>query len=264
MVATKGREDPASLAGNDVDDHPKTSLPKKAAARVAAVVGASGVAAASEVADKGDPVTSEVEPETDDGEVAGDAAAEKATDAEAEPETEGLGSTDVDEVAAAVEVAPEADAAIVEEAATAEGLATEVAEDKPQPDAEAGAGLEEAAPEVDDIGSVDGDEVAAAAEAAPEANAAIVEEAAAAEELATEVAESEPEPDSDVEAEAAAEPAVDDIGSVDGDEVAAAVSAAPKIHKAAVKDTAKAEELEDEVAAEADDEADPAKDSDTE
>ena len=54
MVATKGREDPASLAGNDVDDDSGDSLLDEVGESVTAAAATSGIVAAAVVADKDD------------------------------------------------------------------------------------------------------------------------------------------------------------------------------------------------------------------
>lgn len=144
MVATKGREDPASLAGNEVDEDSEKPLLEKVAGDVAEVAGESAIVAAVVVADGGDPAESESDsaggsdevddPEADDGEAV---TAESA-------ETEGLGSVEDDEVAAAVESAPEIHAAVAKGAAAAEALDADVVADE-RDDAESA----EPAPEVE-------------------------------------------------------------------------------------------------------------------
>lgn len=276
MVATKGREDPASLVGkgfDDDDEDAKSAVPKK----VAAVAGAAGaVAAASAVADKDDGAENTSDsPDEPAGEEA-DAVTESEPEA-SDPEAEGLGAVDGGEVAAAVEDAPEVHAAVVEETAAAEELegdAAEAAEKTDAVDAEEG------------LGSVDGDEVAAAVQDAPEVHASAVEDSVAADDLETEAEEAadatddasaaeetpavadEAEPADDAETDADELVDADEgIGSVEGDEVAAAVEDAPEVHATAVEEVAEAESVEGDaadVASEPESEPEPASDSDAE
>ena len=240
MVATKGREDPASLAGNDLNFDAEGSLLDEIGEDVAAAAATSGLVSAVVVAEKDD-------------------ANEKAVGAE--KDTVGEAKT----VEAAKSKADETNQAPEE---------SNGREDTELP--------EESNPETDEtegLGSVEGDEVADAVSAAPEVHEASVEEAGDAKDLEAKVAVEpeaiEPEalePEA-VEPESvkpeAVKPAADEaegeaegVGSVEGDEIADAVAAAPKIHAAATKGAAEAEALEEEVDAEAKDGED-AKDGET-
>jgi prolipoprotein diacylglyceryl transferase len=206
-------------------------------------------------------------------------------DATADTGPEGLGSVDLDEVAAAVDEAAEVHEAAVEGEADAEELVAEVeAEPEVEADAEVPAAVGEAAEvheaavegnadaedlvaevdaepdagavvpeesesESEGLGSVDGDEVAAAVGDAAEVHEAAVVGEADAEGL---VAEVDAEPD----AGAVVPEDSDGLGSVDGDEVAAAVGDAADVHEAAVEGEADAEELVAEVESEDDAEND--------
>ncbi|MFA7511764.1 MAG: prolipoprotein diacylglyceryl transferase, partial [Mycolicibacterium vanbaalenii] len=183
MAAPKGREDPSSLKGNQDAEARVEDLAKDVA-----VGSATGIVAAATVADEDEAM----EPADDD-----DAAAEvEALVAEleaSEPETEWLGSVEGDEVAEAVEVAPEVHEAAVEGEAEAE---SEVVE-----------GDVESVTESEGLGSVEGDEVAEAVEVAPEVHEVVVEGEAEAEALAADAdAEAEDlaaEAEADVESEVA-------------------------------------------------------------
>ena len=182
-----------------------------------------------------------------------------------EPEA-GLGAVEGDEVAAAADEASEVHEAAVEGEAEAGELAAEVAEESDAGDA---AQLAEAAESVTGgepeagLGSVEGDEVAAAADEASEVHEAAVEGEAEAGELAAEVAESDAG-DAEQLADAAesvtggAEESVTGgepeagLGSVEGDEVAAAADEASEVHEAAVEGEAEAGELAEEAAEESD------------
>ncbi|MCU1700606.1 MAG: prolipoprotein diacylglyceryl transferase [Mycobacterium sp.] len=225
-------------------------------------------------------VKSDAEPEPDAVTEAADTeAAPVAT--EPEPE-EGLGSVEGDEVVEAQQDAPEVHEAAVEGAEHAEAVAEEVAAEAE--DTEAGPESSEAEPEPaepvesepeEGLGSVEGDEVVAAGQDAPEVHEAAVEGAEEAEAVAADVAaesesaESDPKPADEpepavVEPEPAdaAEPESDGadpadaaepeegLGSVEGDEVVAAEQDAPEVHEAAVEGAEEAEAVAEEVAAE--------------
>ena len=127
-------------------------------------------------------------------------------------------------------------------------------------------GREETAPTEPEagLGSVEGDEVAAAADEASEVHEAAVEGEAEAGELAEEAAAESDAGDAEQLAEAAesvtgdAEESVTGgepeagLGSVEGDEVAAAADEASEVHEAAVEGEAEAGELAEEAAAESD------------
>ncbi|MDG4668825.1 prolipoprotein diacylglyceryl transferase [Mycobacterium sp. 236(2023)] len=252
-----------------------------------------GEAAAEELA-----AEVEAEPEVDDDESVEPESDEAAADDAAGDESdaaEGLGAVEGDEVAEAVEAAPEVHETAVEGTADAEELVAGVeaepavdGDESVEPESDEAAAEDAAVDESDaeGLGAVEGDEVAEAVEDAPEVHEAAVEGTADAEELAAEVeAEADEEaaaaqPDAEVEETAAeVEPesdeaeepepesaAVDEtevdeavvdeteaavgLGAVEGDEVAEAVEAAPEVHEAAVEGTADAEELAAEVEAE--------------
>ncbi|MDT5334516.1 MAG: hypothetical protein QOD90_21 [Mycobacterium sp.] len=108
------------------------------------------------------------------------------------------------------------------------------------------------------LGAVEGDEVAAAEEAASEVHEAAVEAADEAEAVAEEVA-AEPETE-----ESVTEESTEGLGSVEGDEVEAAEQAAPEVHEAAVEGAEEAEAVADEVAAEPEEPAEPESEESTE
>jgi prolipoprotein diacylglyceryl transferase len=223
--------------------------------------------------DEDEPDEAENEPEAVEVEEEPDAAP---VATEPEPE-EGLGSVEGDEVGAAEQDAPEVHEAAVESAEEAEAVAEEVAAEA-EPAAESAAEAEtepaesteaksadEPEPE-EGLGSVEGDEVGAAEQNAPEAHDAAVEGAEEAEAVAADVAAesesaaSDPEPADEPEpAVAESEPAdgaesadaadpEEGLGSVEGDEVVAAEQDAPEVHEAAVEGAEEAEAVAAEVA----------------
>ncbi|WP_235734016.1 prolipoprotein diacylglyceryl transferase, partial [Mycolicibacterium austroafricanum] len=205
MAAPKGREDPASLTGNQDAEAGVEELAKDVA-----VGSATGIVAAAKVADEDEDMDS-----ADD-----DAAEVEALVAEleaSEPETEGLGSVEGDEVAEAVEVAPEVHEGAVEGEAEAEELAAD-AGGAPEPE-----GVEAAEVEAES-------EVAEAADVEAESPVDGVEDESEAESEAVE---------GDVESVTGSE----GLGSVEADEVAEAVEVAPEVHEGAVEGEAEAEEL---------------------
>jgi prolipoprotein diacylglyceryl transferase len=242
MAAPKGREDPATLKGNDADeeDSPLDELGED----LVAVAATSGVVAAAKVAgeeDEPEPEPSgpdafaaDIEPEAVKSEAVESEAAAEAEDlveqvetassediaeaeafaeAGAEPEA-GLGSVDGDEVLEAEVVAPEVHEAAVESAEEAEAVAEDVAaEPAPEPaEAEAESeDVEESEPEdgddEDDV-DIEGDEPISAG------SGPMSEQA---EELAAESAESDDEPDAD---EAESEEEEDEAESVEAAEEA--------------------------------------------
>jgi len=288
MVAPKGREDPASLAGKpEVEDEFATFATKE----LTAVAATSGVVAAAKAAgdveDEDAKAVGDVvdavqerpdEPEDADAESVGadvagvpadsvedaeEFAAEGEEESDAEPEA-GLGAVEGDEVAEAVEAAPEvhdaeveaADEVAAEEDSTDEPVSESVETDEPEAEGE-----DESEPETG-LGAVEGDEVAEAVEVAPEVHDAEVEaadEAAAeAEDLAEAVADA---PAEDIEAAAefvAAGEQADAVESEDSEPDEPETEAA----EAAVEEAA-VEPSEEEAAEEAeavDDEADSAAD----
>jgi prolipoprotein diacylglyceryl transferase len=308
MVAPKGREDPETLKGNDVDD--EESPIDEIGEELVAVAATSGVVAAATVAGAedqraeaggaGEPTAAadvaapESEepvadaPEEDVEESESDDVEDEDDDVEgAEPvgAESGPMSEQAEELAAEREDEPEEDAEAeaveaAEEAMESEASEPDEAEDEDEPDeaenepeaveaetepeAESAEPAAEAEPE-DGLGSVEGDEVVAAEQDAPEVHEAAVEGADQAEAVAEEVAaesesesaEAEPEAGEDADADQessegepdAAEPE-DGLGSVEGDEVAAAEQDAPEVHEAAVEGAEEAEAVAEEVGAE--------------
>jgi prolipoprotein diacylglyceryl transferase len=242
MVAPKGREDPASLAGKPEEEDEFATLATKELAAVAATTGV--VAAAKAASDA----------EAEDAAAAGDVVEDEPA-VEDEPEEPAVDEADAEALGADVAGVP---------AETVEDAEEFAANGEDETDAEPEAGL----------GAVEGDEVAEAVEAAPELHDAEVEAAEKAEAVADEVAaeaEDAEEPEADEEAdepEAAQEPEEADkpepeteeaaeadkpesgLGAVEGDEVAEAVDAAPEVHDAEVEAAEEAQMVADEIAAE--------------
>ena len=300
MVAPKGREDPESLKGNDEDDEesPIDEIGEElvAVAATSGVVAAATVAGAEDSGAKGDaePVTAtaavgdaEGEPEDAEGEPEDIDDVPDTDDAEPVSAESGPMSEQAEELAAESEDEsegePETEAAeAAEEALESEAGEPDEDEDEPEevedepeaveaePEPEAPPVATESAPE-EGLGSVEGDEVVAAEQDAPEVHDAAVEGAEEAEAVAEEVAaEGEPvesaeaEPESvesaevepaDAEPVAEAEPDTaepeEGLGSVEGDEVVAAEQDAPEVHEAAVEGAEKAEAVAEETEAEA-------------
>jgi prolipoprotein diacylglyceryl transferase len=250
MVAPKGREDPASLAGKPEQVDEEEDKVEAFVKELTAVAATTGVVAAARVAG---------EAEDEDAKAAGDD----------EPEPEAADEAEVDE--ADGEAEPEA----VEAAAEPEGREAEEAEaEEPvtqKPDAEPvetdvpEAEAPEAEPDAG-LGLVEGEEAVEAEEAAPEVHAAAVEAVEEAEAVADEVAAEaeaedaeEPEaaiaadvPEADVPEAGAPEAEPDaGLGLVEGEEAVEAEEAAPEVHAAAVEAVEEAEAVADEVAAEA-------------
>ena len=247
MVAPKGREDPASLAGKpeaEEEDEVETF-----AKELTAVAATTGVVAAAKAAG---------EAEDEDAKVAVKDSVEDSVEDEAAEEPEGP------------EAAPEVHEAAVEAADDAEAVDEFAAEPAAGADEEPEADSEDAP--AAGLGAVEGEEATEALEAAPEVHEAAVEAADEAEAVADEVAagdeaaeaeepeaeaeeapEAETEGDHEPEVEApeadSAEPEAG-LGSVEGEEAAEAVAAAPEVHEAAVEATDEAETVADEVASE--------------
>ncbi|MFG1935115.1 prolipoprotein diacylglyceryl transferase, partial [Mycobacterium sp. NPDC048908] len=233
MVAPKGREDPASLAGKPEavsDDHAVLAKELTAVAATTGVVAAAKAAGDAEAEDAAAAGDDAEEPEAVDAEalgadVAGVPAEALGADvagvpadtvedaekfaAEGEEPAGGVGAVEGEEVADAVEAAPEVHEAEVAAAEEAELVADEA---EAQPPAEAEGGL----------GAVEGEEVADAVEAAPEVHEA---EVAVADEAGAVADEAEAQPPAEVEG---------GLGAVEGEEVADAVEAAPEVHEAEV------------------------------
>jgi len=210
MVATKGREDPATLRGKQADEDEKADE----GVEVLAAVGATSAVAAAATgagAEGGTEPAGDEKPSPD----AEEAEADDEAPAEAEESTDDAESEAVVEPGeeAEPEAGDEAEAAEPEAEATeaAESEEPEVeAEDSEADDAEDGeaeADEPEAAEPEAGLGSVDGEELAAAEEAAPEVHDAVVEQAEEAEDVAAEDESEAEEPEaeaaeSDDEAEA--------------------------------------------------------------
>ena len=247
MVAPKGREDPASLAGKpEVEEEDEVEAFAK---ELTAVAATTGVVAAAKAAG---------EAEDEDAKVAVKDSVEDSVEDEAAEEPEGP------------EAAPEVHEAAVEAADDAEAVDEFAAEPAAGADEEPEADSEDVP--AAGLGSVEGEEAAEAVAAAPEVHEAAVEAADEAEAVADEVAagdeaaeaeepeaeaeeapEAETEGDHEPEVEApeadSAEPEAG-LGSVEGEEAAEAVAAAPEVHEAAVEATDEAETVADEVASE--------------
>ena len=247
MVAPKGREDPASLAGKpEVEEEDEVEAFAK---ELTAVAATTGVVAAAKAAG---------EAEDEDAKVAVKDSVEDSVEDEAAEEPEGP------------EAAPEVHEAAVEAADDAEAVDEFAAEPAAGADEEPEADSEDVP--AAGLGAVEGEEATEALEAAPEVHEAAVEAADEAEAVADEVAagdeaaeaeepeaeaeeapEAETEGDHEPEVEApeadSAEPEAG-LGSVEGEEAAEAVAAAPEVHEAAVEATDEAETVADEVASE--------------
>ena len=240
MVAPKGREDPASLVGKPKVEDDLATLATKELTAVAATTGVVAAAkaagdaededakAAGDVVDSVEHESAVMDAEAMGADVAG-VPAESVEDVEefateGEEETEepeaGLGAVEGDEVAEAVEAAPEVHDVEVEAAEEAQAVADEVAAEaeeaeEAEPEAESEAESESesealaedvAAAEPDaGLGAVEGDEVAEAVQAAPEVHDAEVAAADEAEAVADELTAESDEPLSEVAAEAEAE-----------------------------------------------------------
>jgi len=256
MVAPKGREDPASLAGKPEEDEDTVETFAKELTAVAAttgVVAAAKAAGDAEDEDAKDAVEDE-KPEEPDEPAVKDAEAfmtdvpaesveeaeEFAAEGEAEPEA-GLGEVEGEEAVEALAAAPEAHEAAVEAAEEAEAVADEVAaeDEAEEPEAEA----EEPEAETEDttdvqpeaesaeqpeaetaepeagLGAVEGEEAVEALEAAPDVHDAAVEAADEAAAVADEVA-AEEEPSSEAAAEAGA--LAEDVAEAPSEDIAEA------------------------------------------
>jgi prolipoprotein diacylglyceryl transferase len=190
MVAPKGREDPASLAGKPEQVDEEEDKVEAFVKELTAVAATTGVVAAAKVAG---------EVEDEDAKAAGDD----------EPEPEAADKAEVEE--ADGEAEPEAvEAAAEPEGPEAEEAEAEEAEAEPE-DAEAEADEPEAEPDAG-LGLVEGEEAVEAEEAAPEVHAAAVEAVEEAEAVADEVAaEAEAEDAEEPEAAIGAEELAPDI-----------------------------------------------------
>jgi prolipoprotein diacylglyceryl transferase len=249
MVAPKGREDPASLAGKPEDEDEFATFAAKELTAVAATTGVVAAAkAAGDVEDEdADAAVEDAKGETSSAEALSadiadvpeetvEDAEEFAAEGEEEPEA-GLGAVEGEEAAEAIDAVPEAHDAGEEAAEEAEAVADEVTaeakeaagDDEPEADseteeaepeeaepeeAEREAGEREAAEPEAGLGVVEGDEAVDALAAAPEVHEAEVEAAEEAEAVADEVAASE--------AAAEAEALVEDVAEAPSEDIAEA------------------------------------------
>jgi prolipoprotein diacylglyceryl transferase len=205
MVAPKGREDPASLAGKPEQVDEEEDKVEAFVKELTAVAATTGVVAAAKVAG---------EAEDEDAKAAGDD----------EPEPEAADEAEVEEAdpeaveAAAEPEGPEAEEAEAEEPVTQKPDAEPVETDVPEaeaPEAEPDAGL----------GLVEGEEAVEAEEAAPEVHAAAVEAVEEAEAVADEgAAEAEAENAEEPEAAIGAEELAPDIAEEPSEDIAEAES----------------------------------------
>jgi prolipoprotein diacylglyceryl transferase len=250
MVAPKGREDPASLAGKPEKVEDEEDAVETFAKALTAVAATTGVVAAAKAAGDAEDEDAKAADEDEDekseepdepeamsaeamgADVAGvpadtvEEAEEFAAEGEDEPEESdvGLGAVEGEEAVEALEAAPEVHEAAVEAADEAEAVADEVAAED-----EADEAAEEPAPESADtetvepeagLGAVEGEEAVEALEAAPEAHEAAVEAADGAEAVADEVSAEDDEPSSEAAAEA--EALVEDVAEAPSEDIAEA------------------------------------------
>jgi prolipoprotein diacylglyceryl transferase len=246
MVAPKGREDPASLAGKPEEEDEEEDAVEAFAKELTAVAATTGVVAAAKVAGEAEDEDAKAagDDEPDEPEAGEPAAEDFEVDPEAEePEAEepeaALGLVEGEEAVEAQEAAPEVHEAAVEAADEAEAVADAVAaEDDEEGEAEEGEAeepeAEEAEPEAGEpesadgdapepdvgLGVVEGEEAVEAEEAAPEVHEAAVEAADEAEAVADEVAAEDEEPLSEAAAEA--EELVEDVAEAPSEDIAEA------------------------------------------
>jgi prolipoprotein diacylglyceryl transferase len=225
MVAPKGREDPDSLKGKPPDGSVIDELADElvAVAATSGVVAAAKAAGADEDEDTGPDLDEQVaddleEPGADDDsddETESAALAEllaaAAANEEAEAEDDaasvgGVGVVEGEDAVEAQEAALEVHEAAVEDAAEAEQVADEVAAEEPDGADEAEAETDKDESEsVGGVGAVEGEDAIEAQEAAPEVHEAAVEDTAEAEQVADEVAAEEPG-EAEAEADEQSEP----------------------------------------------------------
>jgi prolipoprotein diacylglyceryl transferase len=225
MVAPKGREDPDSLKGKPRDGSVIDELADElvAVAATSGVVAAAKAAGADEDEDTGPDLDEQVaddleEPGADDDsddETESAALAEllaaAAANEEAEAEDDaasvgGVGVVEDEDAVEAQEAALEVHEAAVEDAAEAEQVADEVAAEEPDGADEAEAETDKDESEsVGGVGAVEGEDAIEAQEAAPEVHEAAVEDTAEAEQAADEVAAEEPG-EAEAEADEQSEP----------------------------------------------------------
>jgi prolipoprotein diacylglyceryl transferase len=199
MVAPKGREDPASLAGKPKDVEDKEDAVEAFAKELTAVAATTGVVAAAKAA-------GEVEDED------AEAAVKDSDDEKAERPEEHL-----DAEALHADVPEEPEPAAEELGADVAGVPADTIAEAEQFAAE---GEEEAEEPEAGLGVVEGDEAVEAQEAAPEVHDAAVEAAVEAEAVADEVAAEDEEPSSEAAAEA--EELADDVADAPSEDIAEA------------------------------------------
>ncbi|MDT7731741.1 MAG: hypothetical protein QOK45_1994, partial [Mycobacterium sp.] len=200
MVAPKGREDPASLAGKREQVDEEEDKVEAFVKELTAVAATTGVVAAAKVAGEAEDEDAKAAGDDEPEPEAADEAEVEEADAEAEPEAV---------EAAAEPEGREAEEAEAEEPVTQKPDAEPVETDVPEaeaPEAEPDAGL----------GLVEGEEAVEAEEAAPEVHAAAVEAVEEAEAVADEVA-----------AEAEAEDAEEPEAAIGDEELAPDIAAEP-------------------------------------
>jgi prolipoprotein diacylglyceryl transferase len=255
MVAPKGREDPASLAGKPEEAEEGVDTVEAFAKELTAVAATTGVVAAAKAAgdvedEDAEATAEEVKdesaeaPEESGGPHAEDFAADVAevsVGAEAEgeepEESEAAAETDVTE-AEAEELGAEVAGVPAENIAEAEEFAAQGEEEAERPEAEVGGG------------AVEGEEAAKAQEAAPEVHEAAVEAAEKAEAVADEVAAEAEAEESELEEPQAEEQEADEAepeASADEPE-AVADEAATEDEEPSSEAAAEAEALVEDVA----------------
>jgi prolipoprotein diacylglyceryl transferase len=232
MVAPKGREDPASLAGKPEKVEEEEDTVEAFAKELTAVAATTGVVAAAKAA--GDAEDEDAKAAADE---AKDETAEEPEEAEGPEEAEEPAAEDFAADIADVPADDEAEGEAEEEAeAAAEAEETEGSEEAEEPgaeepEAEEPEAEEPAAEPEAGLGVVEGEEAVEAQEAAPEVHDAAVEAAAEAEAIADEVAaegedvegegaeDQEPSSEAAAEAEALAE----DVAEAPSEDIAEAV-----------------------------------------
>jgi prolipoprotein diacylglyceryl transferase len=250
MVAPKGREDPASLAGKPDEADQEEDRVEEFARELTAVAATTGVVAAAKAAGDvededakavGDEDVEEPEamvPDVEESEAESGEELEPEADADAAEPDGGLGVVEGDAAdeaqAVADEVAPE------DEAAEAEEPLAE-AQDTEEPEAEAEKGeAEDAGPDVG-LGVVEGEEAVEAQEAAPEVHEAAVEAAEEAQAVADEVAAEDAAEPEEPQAEATADDGDAEDEEPSSEAAAEAEALAEDVAEAPSEDIAEAE-----------------------
>jgi prolipoprotein diacylglyceryl transferase len=215
MVAPKGREDPASLAGKPEAVDEEEDAVEAFAKELTAVAATTGVVAAAKVA--GDAEDEDAKAAAEDSEHSEELVPE-------EPEAEEAESEEPQAAVAAEDLAPDVAGVPADNVAEAEEFAAEGDE---EPEAEADEDLE---PEPEaSLGVVEGEEAVEAQEAAPEVHEAAVEAAVEAEAVADQVAAEDDaaetedegeEPSSEAAAEA--EDLAEDVAEAPAEDIAEA------------------------------------------